>query len=97
MLTGKQKRALRAMAHHLQPTMQVGKGGVTGGVLQQIDVELEAHELVKLSVLETSPVLRDDVADMIVEETGADCVQTLGRTIVLYRRSMDNPQIELPR
>lgn len=77
--------------------MQIGKGGVTGGVLQQLDIELETHELVKVSVLETSPVERDEVAEMVTEETGADLVQTLGRTVVLYRKSTENPEIELPQ
>ncbi|QSO54844.1 ribosome assembly RNA-binding protein YhbY [Alicyclobacillus curvatus] len=97
MLTGKQKRYLRAMAHHLQPVMQIGKSGVTGGVLQQVDLELETRELVKVSVLETSPVSRDEIAEMVVEETGAQWVQSIGRTIVFYRRSTENPEIELPR
>lgn len=85
------------MAHHLQPVMQIGKSGVTGGVLQQVDLELETRELVKVSVLETSPVSRDEIAEMVVEETGAQWVQSIGRTIVFYRRSTENPEIELPR
>ena len=84
------------MAHHLQPVMQIGKSGLTGGVLQQVDLELETKELVKVSVLETSPVSRDEIAQMVVEETGAEWVQSMGRTIVFYRKSTENPEIELP-
>lgn len=97
MLTGKQKRYLRALAHHLQPVMQVGKAGVTGNVIQQVDIELETRELVKVSVLETCPVEGDDVAKLVTEELGAEWVQSIGRTIILYRRSTENPEIELPR
>ncbi|MCL6452481.1 MAG: ribosome assembly RNA-binding protein YhbY [Alicyclobacillus sp.] len=97
MLTGSQRRALRALAHHVQPTMQIGKAGVTGGVLQQLELELESHELVKLSVLETSPIPRDEVAERLTEETGAEWVQSIGRTVVLYRRSEERPRIELPQ
>ena len=96
LLTGKQKRYLRSLAHHLQPVMQIGKSGITGGVLQQVDIELETRELVKLSVLETSPQSRDEIAEAIVEETGAEWVQSLGRTVVLYRKSSEHPEIELP-
>lgn len=97
LLTGKQKRYLRSLAHHLQPVMQIGKGGVTGGVLQQLEIELETRELVKLSVLETCPVDTDEVGEMVVEETGAEFVQSIGRTVVLYRRSTEHPEIELPK
>lgn len=45
MLTGKQKRFLRAKAHHLQPIFQVGKGGVNENMIKQIADALEAREL----------------------------------------------------
>lgn len=77
--------------------MQIGKGGVTSGVLEQVEQDLEAHELLKITVLETSPLTRDEVAEILVEETGAEWVQSLGRTIVLYRPSAENPQIVLPQ
>lgn len=96
-MTGKQKRYLRSLAHHLTPVLQVGKAGVTANVVGQVDLELETRELLKVSVLETSPITRDEVAEILVEETGAECVQAIGRTVVLYRRSAENPQIELPR
>ncbi|CAM3730325.1 ribosome assembly RNA-binding protein YhbY [Alicyclobacillus pomorum] len=95
-LTGKQKRFLRAQAHHLSPAMQIGKGGITAGVIEQVEQDLESHELMKISVLETSPLSRDEVAEILVEETGAEWVQSIGRTVVLYRKSTENPQIQLP-
>jgi len=50
MLTGKQKRFLRAQAHHLTPIFQVGKGGVNENMIKQIADTLEARELFKVSV-----------------------------------------------
>ncbi|WP_116289045.1 ribosome assembly RNA-binding protein YhbY, partial [Klebsiella pneumoniae] len=52
MLTGKQKRFLRAQAHHLSPIFQVGKGGVNDNMVKQISEALEARELLKVSVLQ---------------------------------------------
>ncbi|KHF31277.1 RNA-binding protein [Anoxybacillus sp. BCO1] len=51
MLTGKQKRFLRSLAHHLTPIFQVGKGGVNDNMIKQIADALEARELIKVSVL----------------------------------------------
>jgi len=96
-LKGKQTRYLRSLAHHLNPLIQVGKGGITGNLLEQVDLALEAHELIKVSVLETSPQSRDDVGRVLVEETGAQCVQTIGRLVVLYRPSKKEPKIQLPK
>jgi RNA-binding protein len=97
MLTGKQKRYLRSLAHHLPPLVQVGKSGITANLIGQVEQELEAHELIKVSVMDTSPLDKDEVRDILIEETGAEWVQSIGRLVVLYRRSTENPQIEIPR
>lgn len=97
LLTGKQKRYLRSLAHHVSPLVQVGKSGITGNLVEQVDLQLEAHELIKIAVLETSPISRDDVAVALCEETGADWVQSIGRLLVLYRKSVNHPRIEVPQ
>ncbi len=97
LLTGNQKRYLRSLAHHLSPVVQIGKNGITGGLIEQVDHDLEMHELIKVSVLDTSPLSRDEAGEALVQETNAEWVQAIGRLVVLYRRSAENPQIELPR
>lgn len=94
-LTGKQKRHLRSLAHHLSPVIQVGKSGVTGTLLEQVDLALESHELIKVSVLDTSPLERDEVGQVLIEEMAAEWVQSIGRVVVLYRPSTENPRIQL--
>jgi len=96
MLTGKQKRFLRAKAHHLQPIFQVGKGGVNDNLVAQVMDALEARELIKIHVLNNCPQSADSVASELAEKTGAELVQTIGKTIVLYKESKENKQIDLP-
>lgn len=96
MLTGKQKRFLRSKAHHLQPIFQVGKGGVTRVMISQIENCLEARELIKVSVLQNCDAERDDVAKELSEGCKAELVQIIGNTIVLYKESRENKNIELP-
>ena len=96
-LTGKQKRFLRAMGSTIEPIVQVGKGGVTDNLVQQMDDVLEARELVKLRVLNNSPEERDDIAGKIAAATGAAVAQTIGHTVLFYRPSQKkNPEIKLP-
>ena len=97
MLTAKQIRYLRGLAHPLTPIMQVGKGGVSENMLDQIGLALEARELIKISVLANSDLSVQDAAQSIQSSTKADVVQTIGRTIVLYRKSVDHRTIVLPR
>ena len=54
-MTSKQRAMLRGMANTLQPILHVGKDGVTDNIVQQAWEALEARELIKGTVLETSP------------------------------------------
>ncbi|PKJ61522.1 MULTISPECIES: ribosome assembly RNA-binding protein YhbY [Bacillus] len=96
MLTGKQKRFLRSKAHHLMPIFQVGKGGVNDNMIKQIAEALEARELIKVSVLQNCEEDKNDVAEALVKGSRSQLVQTIGNTIVLYKESKENKQIELP-
>ncbi|MDP4155747.1 ribosome assembly RNA-binding protein YhbY [Neobacillus sp. PS3-12] len=97
MLTGKQKRYLRSKAHHLDPIFQVGKGGVNDNMVKQISDALEARELFKISVLQNCEEDKTVVAEELAGRTGAELVQIIGNTIVLYKESVENKQITLPR
>jgi RNA-binding protein len=97
MLTGKQKRFLRAKAHHLKPIFQVGKGGVNENMIKQIRDALEARELMKVSVLQNCEEDTETVAAALASGAEAELVQTIGHTIVLYKESKENKQIILPQ
>ncbi|KMM37603.1 ribosome assembly RNA-binding protein YhbY [Guptibacillus hwajinpoensis] len=96
MLTGKQKRFLRAKANRLNPIFQVGKGGVNENMTKQIEEALEARELIKVSILQNCDEDRNTVGDQLSSETGAELVQIIGNMIVLYKESEENKEIILP-
>jgi RNA-binding protein len=95
-LTGKQRRHLRALAHHLSPVVQVGKEGVTQAVRRQVDRALDDHELIKVRVAEACPDDRFVVGDTLVGACGAHLAGRAGRVLILYRRHADKPRIQLP-
>lgn len=95
MLTGKQRAALRAMANTLQPVFQIGKGNINENFVEQIDGVLETRELIKISILETADITAREASDMLCEALGAEPVQCIGRKLVLYRASRENPRIEI--
>ncbi|WP_297987732.1 ribosome assembly RNA-binding protein YhbY [Anoxybacillus sp.] len=96
MLTGKQKRFLRSLAHHLTPIFQVGKSGVNDNMIKQIADALEARELIKVSVLKNCEEEKEVVAEQLAKGAGAEIVQLIGHTIVLYKESREHKQIVLP-
>lgn len=96
-LTGKQRRYLRGLGHHLEPVVQLGKHGLTEAVTQAAENALEEHELIKLKLGTECPADRDEVAEELAAALKAEVAQTLGRTILLYRRHPKEPRIQLPR
>jgi RNA-binding protein len=93
-LTTKQRQRLRGLAHHLEPVVQIGKEGLTPGVLAQIDEALRAHELIKVRILSEAPVDRDGI-EQIGVATRAEPVQSIGHVLVLFRRRPAKPRVPL--
>jgi RNA-binding protein len=96
MLTGKQKRFLRALGHSLKPVITVGKSEVTEALTKETASALDAHELVKIKLLESCLMDRNEVARLLAEGCGAEVAQILGRTALLYRQAKE-PKLELPK
>lgn len=97
MLTGKQRRHLRALAHDLKPIVQIGRGGIDEGLVAAIDQALTDHELIKVKLGEAAGLDRHEAADAIASKTSSEVAQVLGYTLVLYRPDPDDPQIKLPK
>lgn len=95
MLNGKQKRFLRGIGHGLSPVVMVGKGEVSDALLRETADALAAHELIKVKILESCPLDRSDVAQILAVGCEAEVAQILGRTILLYRAATE-PKLELP-
>jgi RNA-binding protein len=96
-LTGKQRRHLRALGHDLRPIVQVGRDGIDDGLVAAIDRALADHELVKIKVAESAALDRHDAATDLAARTRSEVAQVLGNTVLLYRPDPDDPEIELPR
>lgn len=97
MITSKQRSFLRSMAHGIDPIAYLGKQGLTENVVKQIDVCLEARELVKVKLQEGCELDAKTVANEVADRLGAEFVQAIGHKFTLYRESKDNKQIVLPR
>jgi RNA-binding protein len=96
-LTGKQRRHLRALGHHLSPVLQIGHEGLTDSLVAQAKAQLDAHELIKVKVGESSPLPRHDAASQLASATHSELAQVLGRTFLLYRPRAEDPAILLPK
>ena len=85
-LSPAQRKTLKARAHALHPVVLIGGNGLSSGVLEEIDVSLRAHELIKVHVAGEDRETRTLMMDEICERLGAEPVQSIGRMLVVYRR-----------
>ncbi len=94
-LSAKQRKHLKALAHHRKPVVQVGNAGITVAVVSEITLALDAHELIKVRLPGVERDARHTLLGKICEATGAEAVQEIGRMAVIYRRAK-KPRLKLP-
>lgn len=96
-LTGAQARYLRGLGHHLDPIVQIGKEGITEGLIKALKEALLAHELVKVRLLQEAPLDRKEAGPELAKAAVCSLAQVLGRTLLLYKRHPNKPKIVLPK
>jgi len=84
-LTPRERAHLKARAHELEPRVQIGHGGLSDAVVQEIDRALTAHELIKVKILDGDRDKREAIGNAICAQTDAAPVQRVGKVMVLWR------------
>ncbi|MDH3588363.1 MAG: YhbY family RNA-binding protein [Gammaproteobacteria bacterium] len=82
----RQKKRLRGRGHDLKAVVIIGSAGLTAAVNAEIDIALDAHELIKLKVRVGDRNARDTTIKTICAEHKAELVQRVGNTALLYRQ-----------
>ena len=95
MLTTKQKVYLRSLAQTEKPVFQIGRDAISDNLIKTVSDYLKKHELVKISVLKNCDGDLKEIAFDLAMLTKSECVQVIGRQIVLYKRAKE-PKIILP-
>ncbi len=90
------KKYLRSLAHERKPIIWIGQKGLTDNLLEEINIALEHHELIKIKLRLSEHEERDAGIEKICEETNADLIQRVGNIVTLYKRNQDKPVIKLP-
>ena len=82
-----QRRALRARAHSLHPTVSVSQNGLTAPVLAEIERALKAHELIKIRIYGEQREAREALLRDICQAADAAPVQHIGHSLVVFRET----------
>lgn len=84
-ITSRERSTLRAAAHPLRPVVLIGDKGLSESVLKEIDLNLTAHELIKVRVAGEDRTTREQLLQSMCDALGCAPVHHLGNTLVLFR------------
>ena len=86
----RERKALKARAHALDPVVHVGEKGLTESVLTEIGRALAAHELVKVRAGGLERTAREAALAQICARLDAQPVQHIGKVLVVYRKKPES-------
>ncbi len=96
-MTSKQRAYLRSLAMKIDPILNIGKGGYSPEIVDELDRILEKRELVKVQLLQNCVEDIKEMANVLSDRTHSEIVQVIGRRIIFYRESKENKEIILPK
>jgi len=96
-LSKKQIKFLRAKCHDLKAVIMLGQKGLTEEVLIEIEIALTHHELVKIKLAVDDRDARKQMITDICDRSQSEEVQSIGKTLSVYRVNPDKAIIELPK
>ncbi len=86
-IDNKQKKELKARAHHLKTIIRIGQHGVSESVIAETDNALNSHELIKVHIEHDDREVRQQAANALAEKTNAQLVHKIGKVFILYREN----------
>lgn len=81
------RQSLKAKAHHLKPVILLGSKGLTPAVIEEANIALLAHELIKIKIGGVEKEERQLIAKDICEQLSAELVQLIGNIAIVYRKN----------
>lgn len=77
------KKELIGKGSELEPTVHIGKEGLTDGVVEEVRAQVKRARLVKVRVLPNAALPTDEVAAELAELSGSVVVDVRGFTVLL--------------
>lgn len=87
-LTPKQRKELKALAHHLTPVVLIGKQGFTEGLCTEVKQALLSHELIKVK-FNDHKTERLAISETVATATESALVATLGNISIFFKPHPD--------
>ncbi|MEM4263530.1 MAG: YhbY family RNA-binding protein [Candidatus Woesearchaeota archaeon] len=89
-------KALRAKGKTLEPAINIGKAGITKGMLAEVGRQLKKQKLLKIKLLKSFVDQHDKkkAAEELAFRLRAVVIQQIGNVIVLAKKETDSSEKE---
>ena len=84
-ISASERKKLRSQGHALEPSVLIGRAGLTANLIDAVGTALERHGLVKVKLTPQSSMNKDEAAVAMAWATGSHLIQRIGKTALLYR------------
>jgi len=81
------KKQFRAIGHNLHPIVSIAQKGLSENIKLELARALSDHELIKIKLLAEDRTAKKEITETICKDFQAECVQSIGHTVLLYRRA----------
>lgn len=86
-LNNQQKKHFIRQSHALHPVVMIAGKGLTEAVNKEIDIALNAHELIKIKIAAGDRTQRTAMLNTISETHEANLIQQIGMIGIFYRKN----------
>ncbi|UDG83162.1 YhbY family RNA-binding protein [Candidatus Vallotia lariciata] len=81
-LSSSERTVLRSQVHALKPTVLIGSSGLTDAVINEINIQLKAQELIIIRVLSGNPLA---FCNKICDRLSAASIQHIGKLLAIWK------------
>jgi RNA-binding protein len=86
-LSNTDKKRFRTIGHKLNPVVIIAQKGLTENIRKEIERALTKQEVIKIKLITCSREDKKAMTEFICGKFGAQCIQSIGHMILLYRTS----------
>lgn len=83
-----ERKKLRAMGHGLEPTVLIGRAGLSRELIDATEAALLRHGLIKVKMTSGTDLDKREALEDLAWSAGANLIQRVGKSAVLYRRDV---------
>ena len=75
----------KARAHKIGISVLIGKAGLSEKVIDEINTQLKAHNLIKIKISSNDKIYRNQIHEKICKITDSVVINKLGKILVIFK------------